>query len=201
MNYFLPPLFILLAFTAYSVLHSILASLRVKAWARRTFGEGAVARYYRLFFNLVGVLTLLPVLWLAGALPDRQLYAIPFPWVLLTAAGQLYGAWILLSSVMHTGTADFLGLQQALARPDSEPSKLKTDGFYARMRHPLYTGSMLVLWLLPVLSANALALVISFSLYFWVGAIFEERKLERYFGNDYKNYKARTLMFVPLLKR
>jgi protein-S-isoprenylcysteine O-methyltransferase Ste14 len=51
------------------------------------------------------------------------------------------------------------------------------------------------------MSTNTLALVISFSLYFWVGAIFEERKLERYFGDDYKNYKARTPMFVPLPKR
>jgi protein-S-isoprenylcysteine O-methyltransferase Ste14 len=60
---------------------------------------------------------------------------------------------------------------------------------------------MLMLWLLPVMSVNTLALVISFSLYFWAGAILEERKLERYFGDDYKNYKARTPMFVPLLKR
>lgn len=200
MNLIWSPVFIFLAFAAYGALHSLLASLRAKEWARRTFGEALMERYYRLAFNVIGTLTFLPVLWLAAWLPDRHVYTVQFPWVLLTTAGQLYGVWILLSSVRLTGVGDFLGLKQAVEGPETEAPVLKTGGFYARMRHPLYTGSMLVLWLLPAMRLNTLALVVSASLYFWVGAIFEERKLERYFGATYTAYKARTPMFLLKLK-
>ncbi len=60
---------ILLAFGLYAVLHSWLAATRVKDWAAQRFGAAAVQRYYRLFFNLVGVVSLLPVLALAAWLP------------------------------------------------------------------------------------------------------------------------------------
>lgn len=198
MNAYLSPLIILLAFAFYSALHSWLASLRVKSWAERAMGSDWVARYYRAAFNAVGVLTLLPILWLAAVLPNRELYAVPYPWRWLSYAGQALGLWILWASLRLTGAADFLGLRQLMGGIDEAPG-LTTSGVYARMRHPLYTGAMLVLWLMPDMSLNLAALILAFSLYFWIGAIFEERKLVRYFGREYEEYRARTPMFLPRL--
>ena len=42
---------IFLTFCLYAFVHSLLASLKAKALAAALFGETAVARYYRLFFN------------------------------------------------------------------------------------------------------------------------------------------------------
>jgi protein-S-isoprenylcysteine O-methyltransferase Ste14 len=187
---------ILLAFALYGLVHSWLASMRFKQWLRGKLGEPWVQRYYRLVFNILGTVTLLPILWLAAVLPDRLVYVIPYPWRWLSYAGQVLGIWILWASLRQTGTMDFLGLRQ-IVQPEAKAPALTVGGMYARMRHPLYTGSMLALWLLPQITSNLLALNLGISLYFWIGAIFEERKLARQFGQAYKDYQARTPMFVP----
>ncbi|MCW5875984.1 MAG: isoprenylcysteine carboxylmethyltransferase family protein [Anaerolineales bacterium] len=189
------PLLMLLAFAAYAVLHSVLAAQSVKDWAARRFGAAAVQRYYRLFFNVVGVLSLLPVLALAAWLPDAELYRLPARALPFSLLGQLAGLWLLAVSLRQTGLGDFLGLSQ-LGSP-AAPTGLVTSGVYAWVRHPLYTGSLLVLWLLPRMTWNSLALIVAITLYFVIGSWFEERKLERAFGQFYRDYKARTPAFIP----
>ena len=66
----------------YGVVHSALASLAAKAHARRWFGPSA-DRWFRLVYNALAALTLLPVLALPVLLPDEQLYAVPSPWQML----------------------------------------------------------------------------------------------------------------------
>jgi len=50
-----------LAWLAYALLHSALAAPAAKAWVARRWPQGV--RYYRLGYNIVAVLALLPVLW------------------------------------------------------------------------------------------------------------------------------------------
>ncbi|MCW5877311.1 MAG: isoprenylcysteine carboxylmethyltransferase family protein [Anaerolineales bacterium] len=188
---------ILLAFGLYAVLHSLLAGAGVKDWATRRLGAAVVQRCYRLFFNVVGLVSLLPVLVLVAWLPDGLLYRLPV-WALpFSLLGQLAGLGLLAASLRQTGIADFLGFSQ-LAGP-AAPGGLVTGGVYARVRHPLYTGSLLVLWLLPWMSSNTLALIVAITLYFVVGSWFEERKLEKAFGRAYQAYKERTPAFIPRL--
>ncbi|TAK14653.1 MAG: isoprenylcysteine carboxylmethyltransferase family protein [Anaerolineae bacterium] len=190
------PLSIFLAFGVYAVIHSLLASFAAKDLGETFFGK-AGRKYYRLFFNIVGTLTLLPVLALPVLLPDTPLYTIPAPWSYLTAAVQLAAALLLLYSVIQTGALDFLGLSQAAGIKTNDT--LNTSGLYRFMRHPLYTFSMLFLWLTPVMTANLAALYLAISVYFYVGALFEERKLVRIFGQQYIDYRAHTPMLLPRL--
>ncbi len=74
---------ILSAVSAYGLLHSFLASLKIKDHARHWFGP-ATDRWYRLAYNLIAVLTLLPILLLPILLIDREIYVIRYPWVILT---------------------------------------------------------------------------------------------------------------------
>jgi hypothetical protein len=69
---------IALCFCLWALIHSVLASLAVKRWAHHTFGARH-ERWYRLAFNAVAGLTLLPLLAMVLWLPDRTLYTIPFP--------------------------------------------------------------------------------------------------------------------------
>ena len=57
--------------------------------------------------------------------------------------------------------------------------KLNTGGLYQVVRHPLYTFSLLFLWLTPVMTRNLALLYVAFTVYMLIGAIFEERKLLR----------------------
>src|SRR5574338_1031526 len=94
---------ILAACAAYGVLHSILASRRVKRAAAKAFGHSAYNRFYRLFFSIVRTLTALPLLAMAALLPDRTIYAIPIPWRYLTLLVQALAVLSLLYSVLQTG--------------------------------------------------------------------------------------------------
>ena len=69
---------ILLSVAAYGLVHSLLASLWVKAQARRLFGPAA-DRLYRLVYNGIAVITFLPLLALTGcaARPDIVPAAAP----------------------------------------------------------------------------------------------------------------------------
>jgi methanethiol S-methyltransferase len=188
---------------AYGLLHSILASHWLKRKIEARFGNLA-RRGYRLFFVSMAGVTLLPVLALPLLLPDARLYAIPLPWTLLTLLIQGLAGLGLLKGVSQTGALDFLGLRQ-LTQPapltaPSEPGRLVVNGMYRTVRHPLYSFSMLILWLMPIVTWNTLALMIGASLYLYIGTYFEERKLRHEFGEAYAEYSRRTPMFIPGLK-
>ena len=191
------PFVILFAFAIYGLVHSWLASQRVKNWARRGFGDAAFERYYRFAFNLIGILTLLPILVLATQLPDKPLYSIPDPWRWVALAGQVIALILLAGTLRQTGTLDFLGLSQLAGEGKTGAPPLATDGFYFWVRHPLYSATMLFLWLTPTMTQNLFVLTVAISAYFVTGAYFEEKKLARYFGKAYLEYKSRTPMFLP----
>ena len=67
------PVLTFIAVVAYGALHSLLASNSVKQLFRRAFGQTS-DRFYRLFFNIVGGLTFLPVLAVAALDPGQMLY-------------------------------------------------------------------------------------------------------------------------------
>jgi protein-S-isoprenylcysteine O-methyltransferase Ste14 len=214
----LAPLLILLAVLVYGLVHSLLASLGVKALSRRWLGPQA-KRFYRLAYNLFAVFSLLPVLALPAFLPDRLIYVIPLPWSLLTLGLQALALLALAVGVLQTGAGTFLGLRQLFEAPESKAingetpqgkspegespegvSPLVVGGLYRWVRHPLYSAGLVFIWLIPRMSVNLLALNFGLSLYLVVGALFEERKLLREFGQAYTLYRQRTPMLVPGLK-
>ncbi len=190
---------ILLAVVAYGGLHSWLASLGLKRRVSQRFGQSA-ERVYRLVYNLIAVLTLLPVLVLPVALVDVELYRIPLPWMVLCLAGQALAVVVLLAGVLQTGVMSFIGVCQLVRCEGDEPPKLVVTGLYRWMRHPLYSAGLLFIWLMPVMTWNLLALDLGISLYVALGATLEERKLLVEFGPAYADYKSKTPMFVPGLK-
>jgi protein-S-isoprenylcysteine O-methyltransferase Ste14 len=187
-------LFVLL----YTVLHSLLAARAVKAWARTRLP--GFDRWYRLFYNAVAILTLLPLLWLLN-LPDRVLYTVPAPWAWLLWAGQGLSALALLLSVLQANPAYFVGLAQLAGDPDEKGDRLVVNGFYRYVRHPLYLFSILFLWLSPVMTLNRLIVYGLATLYFYVGSLHEEWRLERTFGQAYRDYQQAVPRFFPSLRR
>lgn len=187
---------ILLAVFVYSLFHSILASLWVKARARAWFGL-ETERWYRLAFNAIAVVSLVPVLALPALLPDRNVYTIPFPWAYINLAIQGLAGLALIVGLWQTGLWSFLGIQQFLTPPKSDPPKLVVGGLYRWVRHPLYTAGLALIWFIPVMTTNLLALILGLSIYLVVGALFEERRLLVEHGEAYADYQRRTPMLIP----
>ena len=195
----LSPLYVFICMAGFGTVHSLLASPGAKRLAQRGLGPAA-NRVYRLGYNILALLSLLPGLALAHLLPDRTLYTIPAPWVYLALVMQGLALIALALGVLQTGLLPFSGLSQLLNPAGEEQQKLVTGGLYRWVRHPLYTASLVLIWLLPGMSANILAFNLGATLYILVGIGFEERKLLAAFGHAYAEYRQRTPMLIPALR-
>jgi methanethiol S-methyltransferase len=192
---------IVLATLVYGGAHSLLASLQAKSLAGNWLGERFRKRWYRLFFNAAGIVTLAPVLALMAALPDQHIYTISLPWALFTLALQGIAGMGAVYAVYQTGASSFLGFEQVLHPETSDYTRpLATGGLYRYVRHPIYTCSLVLLWLTPVMTWNLLGFNLGATLYFVIGALFEERKLVKEHGGQYEDYRRRVPMLVPGLK-
>jgi protein-S-isoprenylcysteine O-methyltransferase Ste14 len=157
----------LLAVAMYGGLQ-LLASRWAKARARRSLGPTA-DRLYRLAYNVLGGLTLLPVLAFPARFPGLTLYRIAWPWSGLTVAVQALALLTILLGLRQTGLASFLGLRQLLEREGNRPAQLQVTGLYRWVRHPLYTAGLAFLWFSPVMTTSLLALFAGLSVYIYVG--------------------------------
>ena len=116
------------------------------------------------------------------------------------------GAWMsviihVISNGLMLGGLLLMGV--GWRRIHAARGELVTDGLYAWMRHPQYTGlylisvGMLVQWPTIVTVATWPALL----LIYYRLARREEREAEARFGDAYRAYRARVPMFVPRLTR
>ncbi len=80
--------------------------------------------------------------------------------------------------------------------------ELRTDGAYARMRHPIYSGVLLIVVGIAIRTGSALGLVLAVVTigFFQAKVAFEERLLIERFP-DYPAYAAVTPRFLPRVRR
>lgn len=190
--------------SAWCVLHSLLITPAVTGRIENHWGRYIV--YYRLVYNLFSLLTLLP-LWFYTKSLSRLTGALwPWPYFPLQVLIALLGLAALVAGGQAYDLPFFLGLRQIKdSRATSllsAPGPLKTSGILEMVRHPWYTGAFLLIWAqkmdLPILIMSLIL-----SAYLVVGALLEERKLIRVYGQGYRDYQREVSMFFPLkwLKR
>ena len=189
--------YILLIGAAFGVLHSLLASTRVKDMAARVI-SGIFPRHYRLFYSFVAVVTVFAYVGAVLFFPDRALYRIQPPWLYLTLSLQLFAGVCFITALFQNSLLGFSGLASLLSKKPSHAEHLTTGGFYRYTRHPLYLFSLIMLWLLPVVTWNILALAIGVTIYTLIGSLLEERRLAQQFGQEYISYKKRTPWLIPI---
>lgn len=179
-------------FAVFALIHSLLADIRFK---RLMPGTG---RWYRLAYVTLAVVMTLPFLYILAFLPDRTLYFVPAPWMWLMLAGQILAGLCLMAALRQTGVSGFLGWSQL--RGQAAAAGLVTDGFYCHLRNPLFFFGVVFLWLSPLMTASLLAFNICATIYFYVGALHEERSLREEFGQEYEEYRRRVPMFIPRMR-
>jgi protein-S-isoprenylcysteine O-methyltransferase Ste14 len=180
-------LILILALALWGVVHSLLASYT----AKRSIKLGG---WYRLAYNAFAVLSFVPVLYLMTTMPDRPIYQMPSPWNVFMFGGQLLAMGLLLIAIRQTDILSFLGFRQL--SEGEKTAKLITHGPYRWVRHPLYTGILLFMWLTPTMTQNILSVYLGLTVYILIGAYFEEKKLLREF-QEYAEYKRKTPMLIP----
>jgi protein-S-isoprenylcysteine O-methyltransferase Ste14 len=73
---------------------------------------------------------------------------------------------------------------------------LRVDGMNGFVRHPLYTGLLVVLWS-RVFDEFQLASALWGTAYIIIGTRFEERKLLRLYGESYLHYRQAVPTYFP----
>ncbi|NLN48537.1 MAG: DUF1295 domain-containing protein [Clostridiales bacterium] len=117
-----------------------------------------------------------------------------------------WGMYICIVFTIVGGTIILIGWRSIYknywSKEDGKGKVVKT-GIYSYIRHPQYTGFLLITleilieWVtIPLLIMWPILLVIYFRL-----ARKEEREMEKEFGEEYIRYKNSTSMFIPLPKR
>ena len=99
---------------------------------------------------------------------------------------------------------DLFGLRQVVlcfrGQPYTSPV-FRMRGLYRFIRHPLLAGFIIAFWSAPTMTAGHLLFSVATTAYIFIGVTLEERDLLNQLGEDYKHYRARTPMFLPLGKK
>jgi protein-S-isoprenylcysteine O-methyltransferase Ste14 len=186
---------LIIGWTVYFFIHSLLASNRVKRFAEQNIPT--IFTYYRIIFNLIAVAGLLIMVNIT--LSDRKLLFD------INSAIKIISFILFFSGLTVLGIAsktfdlkEFIGLKKHQLNAQN---KLVTKGIYKYVRHPLYTGTILVtvgcFLYLPTLSVMVF-LVLTF-IYIEIGSRLEEQKLIEEFGNDYIEYCKTVKRYFPFI--
>lgn len=87
--------------------------------------------------------------------------------------------------------------------PSVESKKLVIEGVYSFVRHPMYFGTLLIYLAFIMLSfslVSVIPLVISLFLYNII-AKYEEKELEKIFGDEYLEYKRKVNRWFPIINK
>ena len=191
-------LLLALLVSGWCVVHSAMICMTVTDYLKERLG--AAFRFYRLFYNIVATLTLLPVAWYAWTLRTPALFAWDGYFRVLQVL--LLGISVVLFylGARHYDARQFLGLRQISDGTShtaiSGTGQLESTGVLGITRHPWYLGVLLVIWARP-LDVSALIVNGLLTVYLVTGAWLEEQKLIREFGDTYRNYQNKVSMLIP----
>ncbi len=184
---------------AWCALHSVLVSLSVTEPLVKRFPYAS--RYYRIVYNAVAVVTLAPVLLYTFSLRGPALFAWQGPWRSVQIALAVSALFFFVAGSRRYDFFQFLGLRQVNNEKAcsvlTDDCSLDTSGILSVVRHPWYTGGILIIWARPLDTAAILTNLVITG-YFLVGAGLEERKLNTQFGQEYTDYQKRVSMFIPI---
>jgi|GEM_PF-845325 len=177
-----------LSWLLFGIIHSITAT----NWFKRVvlMITGLSQARYRLLYNVMAVVSFVPVVVFLYSAPSEQLCRWNGSvWVgeLLMGVGIIIGIVALQSYSLR----EFIGL--AAECQAVQKRTLKQNGLLLYVRHPLYLGMLVVLLGLLVAQPDGKQLLFDLAafLYIRIGIHYEERKLISVFGNQsglsYKN--------------
>ncbi|MCP5155202.1 MAG: hypothetical protein H6983_13620 [Ectothiorhodospiraceae bacterium] len=180
-----------LAWAAYFALHSVLAADGVKRWLAAT--SPTLGSRYRLLYNLVAVVTLLPPVWLLHRAAGPTIVAWSGPLGVVADGLALVAVGVFAWSLRFYDGREFAGL----GSPTGGARGLVISPLHRHVRHPWYACALVLLWTRDMDLARLLVVVLA-TAYFVIGSRLEERKLLAEHGEAYARYRARVPGLLPI---
>ena len=190
--------YIVVGWILWCTLHSVLISITVTDYMKRKLGKGF--RFYRVFYNMVSVATLIPLFIYSRRICEAPIFYWEGPLTIiqiLLLAGSIY---LFVAGGRHYSWAQFSGIAQIKAERINGSlcncDAFVVSGIHQIIRHPWYLGGIMIVWAVN-LSVSTILINIVISIYFVVGSFLEERKLVREFGDNYRKYQQTVSMLFP----
>lgn len=185
-----------LLWIGYFLIHSLTASLTLKRWVANHFGTLMPA--YRLTFNFLSTVLLIPILLLSYNWRSEPLWHWSPLLFWLTLIITLITIIAFFISTRYYDMAEFMGTRQWRERNDQveDQEQFVIGKFHRFVRHPWYTMAIIIIWcreMDPIMLTNAIMI----TLYLIIGSRLEERKLVQYHGEVYKHYCHHVPGLIP----
>lgn len=186
-----------LAWLGYFLIHSLLASLRIKQWVSQHHPNYMPG--YRLSFNFIAVALLGVPLYLSytgHSIPLWQFDGLLLWLMRGIALSAVIGFFL---SLKYYDGDEFLGIRQLRDNETrvEDQENLKLSPFHRYVRHPWYTLALMLIWTRPMDSLVLLSATLM-TAYFFLGSRLEEKKLVHHYGEVYTTYRSRVPGLIPL---
>jgi methanethiol S-methyltransferase len=186
-----PEIILALLWLAYGFVHTVLAMNSVKDIFK------GFSKYYRLIYNGLAVILILPILNYQFSFPSQLLLEKSLLNQILGGLMMTSGLFLAYKALTSYDLKEFIGTQYLQQSPN--PSTFKTDELSSIVRHPLYLGIIVFLWGWFGFSGllSSLVTALALSIYIRIGIYFEEKKLVEQFGRAYQDYQKKVPMLIP----
>ena len=183
---------------AWCFLHSFMITPTVTGFVQKRF-EKAYS-YYRIFYNVMALVTLTPVLVYSFSIKGPAVFCWEGPFRIVQGLLAGFALLLFIGGAKRYDLAQFLGIRQVRENSTcsilTDDCRLDTGGILGMVRHPWYGGGILIVWARNLdMAAILTSLVITG--YFLIGAFLEERKMLAEFGEEYIGYQRRVSMLFP----
>ena len=162
---------------------------------------GANYAYYRLCYNIFSLLTLFPVVLYQLRLHEKILFAWPWPWNMLKIAMYLAAFFLFYEGYRAYDMKYVLGTRQLQERREDKMQKaadFKTSGILDYVRHPWYSGAIILVWAFGHISDVSLVSKIILTAYIFIGTFLEEKKPpDTWQFSPYSRARSRQKEFFP----
>lgn len=185
---------------AWCAMHSLLIAAVTLRQIRARAPQ--LTRYYRLLYNGLSLLTLLPLIVVTRTAKGPVIFSWTGYGVALRVGLLVLALLLFRAGAKKYDIPSFLGWKQLRTGKEqlllSDQEEFAATGVLAITRHPWYLGSLFLIWsalgeyTLPIFLVASIL-----SVYLVIGTILEERKIVAQYGARYCRYRQRVSMLLP----